>query len=228
MVRVSPELRARIVTDILRECVAIASVRLVPMGETVSQVAQKIYGRTLDFRTALALAEKEKLDATVWKIPTDSLRERELQQELYFRFGELPPPGSYALAMPEPLPVSPMPELIRKHYGDDPAALLRFGGVILAMPGEFARQYAARPDFRPEGIWLEARRLAALAAVSVVESELQRAFELWKRSPSPVSLFRWREWFYRRELELSAVPLLRGSEADLKALDSLMLLQTPF
>ena len=225
---ISPELRARTVTDTLRECVAIASVRLVPLGETVSQVAQRIHGRTLDFQTALALAEKEYLDAIVWKTPAAARRERELQQELYSRFGEQPPPGSYALAMPEMITVSPMPEMIRRHYGNDPAALLRFGGVILAMPGEFARQYAARPDFRPEGIWLEARRLAALAAIAVTERELQTAFDLWRRDPSPANLFRWRNWFYRRELELSAVPLLRGSDADLKALDSLMLLQPSF
>ena len=221
-----PERRAELLTDTLRECVAIASVRLVNRGESVSATADRLYARELDFRSLVMLAEKEFLDSVVWKTPAAAARERELRQELPARFGATP--DRVQLAMPAETPVSSPPEAFRRIYGNDPAALLRFGGAILALPGEFARQYIADPGFRPEGIWLEARRLAALAAAAAVEERLAAAYAAWRRDPSPVNLFRWRKWHYRRRLELSSVPLLRGSAADLRALESLMELQSAF
>lgn len=229
LVRTSPGERSAVLTaDILRECVAVASARLVPNGETVSSVARQLHARTLDCQSAVMLAEKAMLDATLWKDAAARTRETELESELRNRFGVVPPPDSYVLPAPEAFPVTPMPDVLRRHYGDDPAAPLRFGAVILALPGELARQLIADPGFNPDGIWLEARRLAALAALHGTETELRRAVEQWRADPSPRNLFRCRRWYFRRELELSAVPLLRGSEADLRALESLMELLPPF
>ena len=226
---ISPERRAEIVTDTLRECVAIASVRLVDRGDTVTAVARKIHGSELDFRSAMLLAEKEFLDSVVWKTPAQTARDRELRQEMLDRFGAVPPPGKAEFPPPSPpgtATESPVP--VVRVYGKDPAALLRFGAFILSLPGEFARQYIADPDYKPEGIWLEARRIAALAALAAAEREYARAYADWRREPSPENLFRCRKWRLRQVRESSAVPLLRGNASDLQALQALMELQEPF
>ncbi len=220
--KMPPEKAAWTAVNILNECVLAASTLLLPADATVTEAARRVYGQELDRSSAVMLAEKCFLENTVWKTPEQQTRENELHSELFAHFGTVPPPGTSGLAAVRQFPVSPMPDLTAKYFGRTPAALLRLGSLILAMPGEFARQLSVAPDTKIDGVWLETRRLAALSALHIIETHLVRAAAEYSAKSTPENLFAFRRWYYLREKTLSAVPLLRGSTNDTVILESIL------
>jgi len=217
-----PQQATGLFLDILRESVAVASMRLLDENDTLLSVATRLSTGELDHLTAVLLAEKDYLDSISWKDADVAARETELHRNLTALLGKIPDSDSYFLAMPEPIRPTPLPEIIRKNYGSDPAALLKFANVILALPAEFARQLIASPDTPVTGVWLEARCHAAMCAVAFSEHFLNLALQAYRRDPSPENLYSWRKWFYRRQQALADVPLIRGSQNDIRSLEALI------
>lgn len=217
-----PEKAAETAVGILNECVLAVSTVMLPPEVPLSHFSRRIYGRNLDRQSAEMLAEKSLLESTFFQSAAQYTRERELHSELAAHFGSIPPPGTSGLAAVQEIPVSPMPELTGKYFGSDPASLIRLGDLILALPGEFARQLAAAPESGINGIWLEARRLAALSALHIAEKELAAIVSKVKSQNTPENLYRFRRWFYLRENILSSIPLLRGSQRDIEDLESII------
>jgi hypothetical protein len=220
------EQAAALSVDTLMECLELTAVRLVPENMTYSDYAMELFGGRQDYRSALLLAEKAMLDSTPWKDAAAYERERELYSELQNRFGQVPAPGAVQLVIPEAEKVSPMPPEIRKHFGNTPDALLKLGAVILSLPGEFARQLLVAPESKVGGIWLEARRSAVLAALSISGREFALAYQRYTLESNAGNLYRCRQWFYRQELLKSALPLVRGSKSDLAAWNAMLQLQS--
>lgn len=216
-----PEKAAESAVNILNECILAASTWLLPQEAEISLVSRQMYGRTLDWQSAAMLAEKDFLENIIWKTPAQYARENDLNHELAAFFGTVPPPGCAGLAAVQELPVSPMPELTAKYFGRDPAALLHLGSLLLAMPGEFARQLAAAPETKFDGVWREMVRVAALSALHITEKELAGAAAAYKNGETPANLYNFRRWYYLRENILSTVPIMRGSPDDINSVESM-------
>ena len=223
----SGEKAAELSLSVLHDCMLSASVLLIPEGVSRSEYAQDLFGRQLDWRSALILSEKVLSDSDPWKDPAASEREYELHSEITLHFGKIP--GSpVMLEEPQPVNVSPMPDEIRDIYGKEPVSLLKLGAVILALPGEFAKQLILTPGSNINGIWLEAQRTAVLAALHISERELAAAWHAFCKERSARNVFRYRKWFYRREMFISSMPMMRGTADDFKAWKSMLLLQNHF
>lgn len=175
----------------------------------------------LECRTAQLVAEREFLDRIIWKTPEQTRREKELRSESLQLFGPVPEEAISGVELAFP----PETEGDDPPGGADALKALKLAGALLLIPDEIKRLKLADPAFSAQGIVLEVVRMAAEKALAIDESQLREAEKRWRLDPTEENLFRWRRWFYIRELDASRMPEKRGSEEDRRFVESMVLLR---
>ncbi|MBR7121381.1 MAG: hypothetical protein IKC94_03975 [Lentisphaeria bacterium] len=183
----------------------------------------------INCRTALLIAERQYLDQIIWKTPAQKVRDRELRSELSSLCGGLPA-GDLArikLVMPD----APLPELpagLTSPVTEDPAEALQFAAVIYKLPDEIRRQKMADANFYPDCLLNEVIHMAASYALHISFNRLRAAREQALAEPVAENIRRFRQWYFRVQMDIDRLPVIRGEAGDRQFLNSMLLLQDGF